>query len=237
MNCKGVRLALAGLFLGSSWAYGGQTAKPDFSGIWVLDRGKSDLKSPPISADQPHSGGGSGGARTGGSRGMGGGSGGGRRGGSGGHGMGGSTSRGAATYSPLKLDLDAYQISEVADKLTIEHAEPAITIKPAEKAENSEQSKQPQELTYTADGKTRQTYMDDGGSVKSKTSWKGQQLVTIAKERSPLGSMEVDEARSLSADGNTLTINLTFKGSSSHWTQTAIYAREKPDTKPGENTK
>ena len=56
--------------------------------------------------------------------------------------------------------------------------------------------------------------MADGGSVKSKTSWKGQQLVTKAKERSTLGSMEVDEARSLSADGNTLTINLTFKGSS-----------------------
>ena len=161
---------------------------------------------------------------------MGGGSGGGRRGS--GRGTGGSTSRGAAGYSPVKLDIDAYQISEVADKLTIEHADPAITIKPAEKTENSEPSKQPQELTYTADGKTRQTYMADGGSVKSKTSWKGQQLVTKAKERSTLGSMEVDEARSLSADGNTLTINLTFKGSSSHWTQKAVYAREKPDTKP-----
>jgi hypothetical protein len=79
--------------------------------------------------------------------------------------------------------------------------------------------------------------MADGGSVKSKTSWEGQQLVTKAKERSTLGSMEVDEARSLSADGNTLTINLTFKGSSSHWTQKAVYARKKLDTKPGENKK
>ena len=234
MNCKGARLTLAGLLLGSSWAYGGQSARPDFSGMWVLDRGKSDLKSPPISADQSPSGRGTGGTRTGGGRGMGGGSGEGRRGGGGGRGTGGSTSRGAAGYSPMKLDIDAYQVSEVADKLTIVHADPAITIKPTEKTENSEQTP---ELTYTADGKTRQTYMADGGSVKSKTSWEGQQLVTKAKERSTLGSMEVDEARSLSADGNTLTINLTFKGSSSHWTQKAVYAKEKPDTKPGENKK
>ena len=237
MNCKGIRLTLAGLLLGPSWAYGGQTARPDFSGIWVLDRGKSDLKSPPISTDQSHSGRGTGGARTGGGQGTGGGSGRGRRGGGGGRGTGGSTSRGAATYSPLKLDIDAYQISEVADKLTIEHADPAITIKPTEKTENSEQTEQAQGLTYTADGKTRQTYMADGGSVKSKTSWEGQQLVTKAKERSALGAMEVDEARSLSVDGSTLTINLTFKGSSSHWTQKAVYAREKLDTKPGENKK
>src|SRR5947199_7965667 len=134
------------------------------------------------------------------------------------------------SYSPLKLDLDLYQIGEVADKLTIEHADPAITIKRAEKTKNSEQPEQPQELTYTADGKTRQTTMADGGSIKSKTNWEGQQLVTKAKEQSTLGSMEVDETRSLSADGNTLTINLTFKGSSSHWKQKAVYAKEKKDT-------
>jgi hypothetical protein len=150
--------------------------------------------------------------------------------------MRGSSSRGAAGYSPLKLDIDAYQVSEVADKLTIVHADPTITIKPEEKASSPEQQQpeQPVELKYTADGKTRETNMADGGSIKSKTDWEGQQLVTKSKEKSALGSMEIDEARSLSADGNTLIINLSFKGSSSHWTQKAVYTRQKQDTKPAE---
>jgi len=165
---------------------------------------------------------------------MGGGSGGGHRGGGGG-GMRGSSSRGAAGYSALKLDIDAYQVSEVADKLTIVHSDPSITIKPEEKTASPEQQpEQPVDLKYTADGKTRETNMADGGSIKSKTDWEGQQLVTKSKEKSALGSMEIDEARSLSADGNTLIINLTFKGSSSHWTQKAVYTRQKQDTKPGE---
>src|SRR5215470_7983474 len=138
MNRKGARLVLAGL-LGSSWAYGGQNVKPDFSGTWLLDREKSELKSPPIDSTKSSkaSGGGTGGAgaRSGGGRGMAGGSGGGRRGGGGrgSGGSGGSASRGTAGYSPLKIDIDAYQVSEVADRLTIEHADPSITIKPAEK--------------------------------------------------------------------------------------------------------
>jgi len=238
MNCKQTRLTLVGVLLGLSSAYGATSPKPDFSGVWVLDRQKSDLKSPPINADQPHSGGGGTGApRTGGGgRGMGGGSGGGHRGGGGGGGMRTSSSRGAAGYSPMKLDIDAYQVSEVADKLTIVHADPTITIKPEEKTASSEQQQpeQPLELKYTADGKTRETTMADGGSIKSKTDWEGQQLVTKSKEKSTLGSMEIDEARSLSADGNTLTINLSFKGGSSHWTQKAVYTKQKQDTKPGE---
>jgi hypothetical protein len=242
MNCKGTAVAFVALILGPSPVQGAQTTKPDFSGVWVLDRAKSDLKSPPLSADQPHSGGGggggggTGGARSGGGRGMGSGSGGGRRGGGGGHGSGGSTARGAPSSSPLKIDLDTYQIGEVADKLTIQHVDPAITIKPAEKTGNSEPTDQAVELTYTADGKTHQKYMADGW-VKSKTSWDGQQLVTKAKENSTLGSMEVDEVRSLSADGNMLTIKLTFKGSSSHWTENAVYLRENPETNHVETKK
>jgi hypothetical protein len=239
MNCKGTAVTLVGLILGPSCVQGGQTTKPDLSGVWVLDRAKSDLKSPALSADQPHSGGGGGGmggTRSGGGRGMGSGSGGGRRGGTGGHGSGGSIAHGTPTSSPLKLDLDTYQIGEVADKLTIQHTDPAITIRPTEKTGNSEPTDQVVELTYTADGKTHQKYMADGW-VKSKTSWDGQQLVTKAKENSTLGSMEVDEVRSLSADGNMLTIKLTFKGSSSHWTENAVYLREKPETNHVETKK
>src|SRR5262249_9446 len=161
-----LRLTLAGLLLGLSFsAYGGQTARPNLSGIWLLDKERSDLKSPPVNADQPHGAGGGGGrgARTGGSRGKGGRGGGG--GGGGGGGAGGSTPRNPTTYSPMKLDLDFYQIGETADKLTIEHADPVITIKPTVK-ESQESSP---ELSYTADGKAHEAYMADGGSVQSKT--------------------------------------------------------------------
>ena len=145
---------------------------------------------------------------------------------SGGHGMGGSA-HGAAPYSVMKLDLDFYQIGETADKLAIEHIDPAITIRPSEDMEGQEPTP---ELTYTADGKTHETYRTDGGSVKSKTSWEGTELVTKAKEKSPLGSIEVVEARSLSDNGNTLTINLTYKGSSSSWTERAVYSRQRAET-------
>ena len=76
--------------------------------------------------------------------------------------------------------------------------------------------------------------MDDGGTVISKTNWEGTKLVTKAKEQSTLGSLEVVEARSLSEDGNTLTISLDFKGSSSHWNQKAVYTKEKQFTRKGE---
>ena len=157
-----------------------------------------------------------------------GGSGGGSRGGSG---MGGSTPRGTGSNSALKLDLDFYQIEEAADKLTIEQKGASIDVKLSLLADNKTQSL---EFRYLADGKTYQKKMADGGMVKSKTSWKGGQLVTQSKEQSALGSMEIVESRSLSADQNTLTINLSFKGSSSHWTEKAVYTKAKPEPKRGE---
>jgi len=235
MDCKGLRLTVAGLLLVCSLAYGAKASRPNLSGTWVLDRQKSDLRSPPVKTDQPHStgSGGGGGARTSGGRGTGGGGGGGR-GGGGGHGMGGSTPRIPTTYSPMKLDLDFYQIGETADKLTIEHADPAITIKPA--VEKGSQEPSP-ELSYTADSKTHESYMADGGSVQSKTSWEGSELITKSKEKSALGSIEIVEARSLSGDGTMLTISLTYKGISSHWTEKAVYVRQKGDTKSSETSK
>jgi hypothetical protein len=227
MKRKYLRFALANLTLISSLVCEAQSSRPDLSGIWLLDREKSDLKSPPIDTDQsrkPGTGGGGGGARTGSGRGMGGGGsgmGGGGRGS--GRGVGGSTPRAAG--AALKLDLDFYQIGEIADRLTIEHADPAITIKPSE---NTEDQPLPP-LSYTADGKTHETSMANGGSIKSKTSWEGQQLVTKCKEKSALGSIEIDEARSLSDDGKTLIINLAYKGSSSHWTEKAVYRKGKQE--------
>lgn len=228
MKRKYLRFALASFTLMSSSVCGAQSGRPNLSGIWLLDREKSDLKSPPISPDssgKTGTGGGQGSAHTGSGRGMGNnnsGMAGGHMGSgrSGGHGAGGSTPRVAG--APLKLDLDFYQIGEVADRLTIEHADPAITIKPSEKAED-----QPlPSLSYTADSKPHETPMANGGSVKSKTSWEGQQLVTKCKEKSALGSIEIDEVRTLSDDGNTLIISLAYKGSSSHWTERAVYRKQ-----------
>ena len=225
----------------------GNRSSPDFSGTWVLDKDKSDLKSPPLGTSQSKGGGPSpsrsgssprsGGGRGMGGSGMGGGGmgsgsmGGSRGGGRGGSGMGGSTPRGAGSNSALKLDLDFYQIEEAVEKLTIEQNGASIDVKLSLLSDNKTQNL---EFRYLADGKTYQKKMADGGLVKSKTSWKGEQLVTQSKEQSALGSMEIVESRSLSADQNTLTVNLSFKGSSSHWTEKAVYTKAKPEPKRGE---
>ena len=151
-----------------------------------------------------------------------------RGGGRGSSGMGGSTPRGSGTNSSLKLDLDFYQIEEAADKLTIEQNGDSIDVKLISLTENQTQTP---EFKYLADGKTYEKKMADGGLVKSKTNWEREQLVTKSKEQSALGGMEIVEARNLSADGNTLTINLSFKGSSSHWTEKAVYTKAKSEPK------
>jgi hypothetical protein len=230
MNCERLALAFAEILLGSLFIFAGQNGKPNFSGTWLLDIEKSDLRSPPVDTNQErgtatgasraggHSGGGVG-------RGMGGG-GGGRRGG-----MAGTTPRSPGTSLPMKLDLDFYELSETAPQLTVEHADPVITLRPAQKTEGQAQFPL---LIYTADGKTHETSTADGGSIKSKTSWEGQKLVTRVKEVTKLGSMEIVEARSLSDDGNTLTVNLSYKGSSSHWSEKAVYRKEKNVAEPTE---
>lgn len=225
MKLKYLRFTLASFTLMSSSVCGAQSNRPNLSGIWLLDREKSDLKSPPIDADQSRkagTGGGRGSTGTGRGRGTGGGGDSGMGGGGRGRGQGVGSSTPKVAGAPLKLDLDFYQIGEVADRLAIEHAEPVITIKPSEKAED-----QPlPSLSYTADSKPHETSMANGGSVKSKTSWEGQQLVTKCKEKSSLGSIEIDEVRTLSDDGNTLIISLAYKGSTSHWTEKAVYRKQ-----------
>jgi hypothetical protein len=234
MNRKRLALILAEVFVGSLFTFAGQNSKPNFSGTWVLDKEKSDLKGPPIDGDQTK-GTGTGGSRGGGHSGGGGGrgmGGGGRRGGSGG-GMGGTIPGSRGTSMPMKLDFDFYQISEASSQLTVEHADPVITLQLAPEAEGQAS---PEPLTYTADGKTHETSKSDGGWIKSKTTWEGPKLVTRVKETSKLGSMEIVEARSLSEDGNTFTVDLSYKGSSSHWVEKAVYRKEKNEAKPREKT-
>jgi hypothetical protein len=66
MKRKYLRFALANLTLISSLVCEAQSSRPDLSRIWLLDREKSDLKSPPIDTDQsrkPGTGGGGGAPR------------------------------------------------------------------------------------------------------------------------------------------------------------------------------
>jgi hypothetical protein len=143
--------------------------------------------------------------------------------------MGGSSRGGTAprqsvggNAGPARIDIDVYQVGEIADKLTIQHVESAIAIT---QSFNTGDKEETQEWKYTTDGKSHQRKMPDGGIVKSMTRWDGTQLVTKCKEQASLGALEITEVRSLSADGNTLTIKLTNKGSSSNWTQTAVYTK------------
>src|SRR5215510_8963827 len=87
MNNKRLALILTEVLVGSLCTFAGQNSKPNFSGSWVLDKEKSDLKGPPIGADQTKGTGTGGGRRGGpprwgwgGGRGKGGGGGGGGRG-------------------------------------------------------------------------------------------------------------------------------------------------------------
>jgi hypothetical protein len=244
MGKQALNSFLIWMVFGSSSIWAGHGSMPDISGTWILDKERSDLKSPPLGTSQSKSsgtGGGRGGrsSRSGGGGigggGMGGGSmGGSHGGGRGGSGKGGSTSRETGINSPMKLDLDFYQIEEAVDKLAIQQNDALINVKLSSLTDNQTQIT---EFKYLVNGKTYQKKMADGGLIKSKTSWEGTQLVTKSKEQSALGFMEIVESRSLSADENTLTINLSFKGSSSHWTEKAVYTKAKPELKEGENDK
>ena len=232
MGKTSLYLILTFLLAGTSWLQAKQENKPDFSGAWLLDKEQSDLHSPPLDTSQSHgttpsgtrSGGGS---RGGGGRGMGGGMGGmsgGRGGGKGGSGMSVGASKGTRSSSPMKLDLDFYQIEETAERLVIEQAGESFGVRLSSLTDKQVQDV---EFKYLVDGKSHEKKMSDGGLVKSKTAWEGNRVVTKSKEQSSLGALEIVEDRSLSSDGNRLTISLSFKGSSSHWTEKAVYTKDK----------
>jgi len=230
MKSYSLGLSLIIILSGSTTALGKQEAKPNLSGVWVLDKDKSNLKAPSMSTQGTSAGGAqvSHGSNSGSSGGHGGGMGGSHRGGMGGSGRGGSSPRqsGGSGSGNARMDIDVYQIGEIADKLTILHADPAILITQSYSTGDKEET---QQWKYSADGKSYQRKMPDGGIVKSMTHWEGSQLVTKCKEQATLGALEITEMRSLSADGKTLTIKLINKGNSSNWTQTAVYSKAAED--------
>ena len=175
--------------------------KPNFSGTWTLDKDKSDLGSQGQGGGAGR-GGGRGGIFGEGIPGLGGGrSGGGSR--PGGRGAAGS---GMGGFVPTSLVID--------------HQEPNLIVKKTMIVEGKEQV---EELTYTIDGTENINELSlQGMSMKSKTRWEGNRLVTESESDTPMGTMKIKEVRSLSTDGNEMTMEVTRR----RGTQKLIYRKQ-----------
>ena len=102
----------------------------------------------------------------------------------------------------------------------IEHEEPNLTIKKTMIAEGQERV---EELSYTTDGTENINELSrQGMSMKSKTRWEGNRLVTESESDTPMGTMKIKEVRVLSADGNEMTMEVTRR----RGTQRLIYRRQ-----------
>ncbi len=140
-----------------------QGAKPDFSGVWNLDKDKSDM-----------SGGPGGGPRM------------------------------------------------VSPSMTIERKDPQLIIKRKFEFQGEERI---QELKYTTDGKPNTNEGFRGRTVKSKTYWDGDKLVTEATRETQQGTVETKETYSLSEDGKTLTIEMS-RGGASGPSRKSVYTKQ-----------
>ena len=251
MKLLGAVVVSVVLFASAAWA---AEVRPNFSGSWILDKDKSNLSEPPAGYPRhtrgshtgvPGMGGGGmgwpgmGGPRIGGmgGPGMGGpGTGGSRRGGPdmGDPGLGGTSTGGPDPEGSQRGAMNSPEVKSVAYKLIIDHSEPQMTISRNFDTQGDEPSHR---LRYTTDGKSNENILPDGKSVKSKTNWEGSQLVTKSNLKTSGGKIEIVENRSLSADLNTMTIEVTAKGDSTQWTRNLVYKRETSESKADQTEK
>jgi hypothetical protein len=82
------------------------------------------------------------------------------------------------------------------------------------------------ESRYTTDGQENVNEGFRGSSVKSKTRWEGSKLVTESVMDTPNGTRETKEIRSLSADGKTMTVEITSKGAFGEGTRKMVYSKK-----------
>ena len=82
------------------------------------------------------------------------------------------------------------------------------------------------ESRHTTDGKENMNEGFRGSSVKSKTHWDGAKLVTESVMETPNGTRETKEVRSLSADGKTMTVEMTSKGGFGEGTRKMVYNKK-----------
>ena len=82
------------------------------------------------------------------------------------------------------------------------------------------------ESRHTTDGKENVNEGFRGSSVKSKTHWEAAKLVTESVMETPNGTRETKEVRSLSADGKTMTVEVTSKGGFGEGTRKMVYNKK-----------
>jgi hypothetical protein len=124
--------------------------------------------------------------------------------------------------------MNSPEIKSVAYKLIIEHSEPKLTVTRNFATQGDEPGHR---LRYTTDGKSNENILPDGKSVKSKTNWEGSQLVTKSNLKTSGAKVEIIESRSLSADHNTMIVEVTAKGDSMQWTRNLVYKRGADESK------
>jgi hypothetical protein len=115
----------------------------------------------------------------------------------------------------------------VAETVEIAHEEPKLVIKATADSGNKGQVIQ---SNLTTDGKTNETPLPGGGTLKSKSTWKKGRLTTKSAIQSPTGSVDFTEVRRLSEDGRTMTVALTMSSLSMYWKRTLVY--EEADAPP-----
>ena len=109
------------------------------------------------------------------------------------------------------------------DSMVVEHTEPNLTIK---RKANFQGEERTQELKYTTDGKKNTNEGFFGMTAESKTHWEGDKLITESTTETPRGVMETKEIRSLSADGNTMTVEMTTKGGPREGTRKMVFIKQ-----------
>ena len=82
------------------------------------------------------------------------------------------------------------------------------------------------ESHHSTDGKENINEGFRGSSIKSKTHWEGTKLVTESVMETPNGTRETKEVRSLSADGKTMTVEMTSKGGFGEGTRKMVYNKK-----------
>ena len=221
------------LFLACVIATAAET-KPNFSGTWTLDKGKSDLGGWNGSRGNQGGGGrmggpgmsGSGYPGMGGPR-MGGGMGGPRMGGGtstplpGDPGLGGSGQGQSSTSDTGEMERP--RRPQIPTTIVIEHEDPKLVVK---QKINQSGEDQYRELKYTTDGKTNQNEGFRGYIVESQTTWKEGHLVTKSTIDTANGTINISEIRSLSSDGKTMTVEIKTSGGPMDRKQKLVYEKE-----------
>src|SRR5262249_35010296 len=134
-------------------------------------------------------------------------------------GWGGTSTGGPDPEGSQRGAMNSPEIKSVAYKLIIEHSEPKLTVTRNFATQGDEPGHR---LRYTTDGKSNENILPDGKSVKSKTNWEGSQLVTKSNLKTSGAKVEIIESRSLSADHNTMIVEVTAKGDSMQWTRNLV---------------